>query len=107
MAPQNRSDARHICYGRPTNQSINQLAKDTKIQKTKHNEKQCRCCFNQTQNDTCKDGVQDKIAQTKETMNEPSQQRLAPSLANYVSNALIVCLGPQGKKLVLQKFFST
>jgi len=94
MAPQNRGDARHVCYGRPTNQSINQLAKDTKIRKTK-------------QNDTCKDGVQDKIAQTKETMDEPSQQRLAPSLANYVSNALLVCLGPQGKQLVLQKFFST
>ncbi len=55
MAPQNRGDARHVCYGRPTNQSINQLAKDTKIRKTKQNEKQCKCCLNQTQNDTWKD----------------------------------------------------
>jgi len=27
-----------------------------------------------TQDDTCKDGVQDKIAQKKETMDEQSQQ---------------------------------
>jgi hypothetical protein len=47
MPPQNRSDARHVCYGRPTNQAINQLAKDIKIRKTKQNEKQCRCCLNQ------------------------------------------------------------
>jgi len=33
MAPQNRGDAKHVCYGRPTNQAINQLAKNTKIKK--------------------------------------------------------------------------
>jgi len=51
--------------------------------------------------------MQDIITQTKETMDERSQQRLAISLANYVSNALLVCLGPQSRKLMLQKFFST
>jgi len=35
MAPQNQGDARDVSYGRPTNQAINQLAKDTKIRKTK------------------------------------------------------------------------
>ncbi len=107
MAPKNRGDARHVRYVRPTNQTINQLAKNIKIQKTKQNEKQYRCYLNQTQNDTCKDGVQEKIAQTKETMDERSQQRLATNLEDYVSNAFLVCLGPQSKKLVLQKFFST
>jgi len=63
--------------------------------------------LNQTQNDTCKNGVEDKIVQTKEAMDEHSQQRLAASLVDYVSNALLVCHGPQSKKLVLQKFFST
>ncbi len=38
-----------------------------------------------TQDDTCKDEVQDKIAQKKETMDEQSQQRLAASLVDYVS----------------------
>jgi len=70
MAPQNQGDAKHVRYGRPTNQAINQVAKDTKIRKTKQNERQCRCYLNQTQNDTCKDGVEDKIVQTKETMDE-------------------------------------
>jgi hypothetical protein len=70
MAPQNWGDARHVCYGRPTNQAINQLAKDIKIRKTKQNEKQCKCCLNQTQNDTCKYGVHEKIVQTKEIMDE-------------------------------------
>ncbi len=31
MAPQNQGDARLACYGRPTNQAINLLAKDIKI----------------------------------------------------------------------------
>jgi hypothetical protein len=53
MALQNRGDARHVCYGKPKNQAINWLAKDIKI---------CKCCLNWMQNDTCKDGVQDKIA---------------------------------------------
>jgi hypothetical protein len=35
MAPQNQGDAKHVHYGRPTNQAINQLAKDIMIQKTK------------------------------------------------------------------------
>jgi hypothetical protein len=40
-------------------------------------------------------------------MDEQSQQILAISLANYVSNGLLVYLGPQIKKLVLQNFLST
>jgi hypothetical protein len=92
MAPQNRGDAKHVHYGKPTNQAINQLAKDTKIRKTKQNERQCKFCLNQTQNVTCKDGVQNKIVQTKETMDKRSQQRLASSLVDYVSNALLICL---------------
>jgi hypothetical protein len=40
MAPQNRGDAKQVRYGKPTNQAINQLAKDTKIPKTKQNERQ-------------------------------------------------------------------
>jgi hypothetical protein len=35
MAPQNRGYVKHVRYGRPTNQAINQLTKDIKIQKTK------------------------------------------------------------------------
>jgi hypothetical protein len=50
-------------------------------------------------------GVQDKIAQMKETMDEQLQQRLVTSLVDYVSNALLISLGPQSRKLVLQKFF--
>jgi hypothetical protein len=71
------------------------------IQKAKHNEGQCKCRLNQTKNDTCKDGVQNKIAQIEEIMDEQSQQRLAANLGNFVSNALFVCLGPQSKKLML------
>ncbi len=33
MAPQNKGDAKHVYYGRPTNQAINQLAKNTKFKK--------------------------------------------------------------------------
>ncbi|CAM6071794.1 unnamed protein product [Sphagnum tenellum] len=58
------------------------------------------------QNDTCKDGVQNKIAQIEEIMDKWSQRRLVTNLINYVSNALLICHRPQRRKLVLQKFFS-
>jgi hypothetical protein len=45
--------------------------------------------------------MQDRIAQTKETMDEQSQQRLVTNFANYVSNALLVCPRLQNKKCVL------
>jgi hypothetical protein len=59
------------------------------------------------QNDTCKDGVQDKIVQIEEIMDEQSQRRLATNLIYYNSNALLICPKPQSKKLVLPNFFST
>jgi len=51
-------------------------------------------------------GVQDRIVQTKETMDERSQRRLTISLTNYVSNALLICLRLQSRKLMLKKYFS-
>jgi hypothetical protein len=68
---------------------------------------QPRCHLNQAQNDTCKDGVQKKFVQIEEIMDEWWQWRLATSFANYVSIALLVCLGPQNMKFVLQIFLST
>jgi hypothetical protein len=33
MAPQNQGDAKHVRYGRPTNQAINQLQKILRFEK--------------------------------------------------------------------------
>jgi hypothetical protein len=53
------------------------------------------------QNGTCKDGVQDKIAQIEEIMDERSQRRLATNLIDFASNAFLICPRPQSRKLVL------
>ncbi len=105
MAPQNWGDARHVCYGRPTNQAINQLAKDIKIQKIKQNEKKCRCWSNQTQNDTCKDGVQDKLFKQRRQWMNGHNKDWQLALQTMFQMPFLFVLDPKTRSLCCKSFF--